>query len=364
MSLSKARLASSGLSAAQQSIGGDVADETKIQLFDPMQPKLERVRPELLEPYQTEEAVEGPDLRAHWRTIQKRRWTILSILLVTFTIVSIVTWKQKAVYRADALLEIQKENANIPTVQELFQLENVSDNYLETQYKVLQSETLARRVIDQLHLERDSEFNPPKNGWFQAKAQAAAPTPDSPVDPDVEQTVLREFKDRLSVDPVRRSRLVQISFESEDPKVAAQAVNALAANYIQENLESRWQAAQKASEWLSQQLESFKAKARKIGRRSSRLCAEKRSAFSGDAKGRHRKYCQREASPAPGRVDQGAGGALCEGIRLPIDGVGRLQRASRCRRQQIDAGADRAFGGTRTAKGGVDVRRLTVTIQK
>ena len=240
-----------------------MADETKIQLFEPMQPKLERVRPELLEPYQVEEAVEGPDLRAHWRTIQKRRWTILSILLVALTIVSIVTWKQKAVYRADALLEIQKENANIPTVQELFQLENVSDNYLETQYKVLQSETLARRVIDQLHLERDNEFNPPKNGWFQAQAQAAAPMPDSLVDPDVEQSVLREFRDRLSVDPVRRSRLVQISFESEDPKVAAQAVNALAENYIQGNLESRWQAAQKASEWLSQQLQSFKAKLEK-----------------------------------------------------------------------------------------------------
>jgi polysaccharide biosynthesis transport protein len=263
MSSSKARLASSELSVARQSIGGDVADETKIQLFDPMQPKLERLRPEMLEPYQIEEAVEGPDLRAHWRTIQKRRWTILSILLVVLTIVSIVTWKQKSVYRADALLEIQKENANIPTVQELFQLENVSDNYLETQYKVLQSETLARRVIDQLHLERDSEFNPPKNGWFQAKAQAAAPTPDSLVDPDVEQTVLREFRDRLSVDPVRRSRLVQISFESEDPKVAAQAANALAENYIQGNLESRWQAAQKASEWLSQQLQSFKVKLEK-----------------------------------------------------------------------------------------------------
>jgi polysaccharide biosynthesis transport protein len=249
-----------GLWAEQQFIGGDVADEGKIQRFEPMRPKLERVRPELLEPYQIEEVVEGPDLRAHWRTIQKRRWTILSILLITFTISLIVTWKEKAVYRADALLEIQRENANIPTVQELFQLENVSDNYLETQYKVLQSETLARRVIDELHLERDSEFNPPKNNWFQAKADAAALGVERRIDPDVAQTVLREFKDRLSVDPVRRSRLVQISFESQDPEIAARAANALAENYIQENLESRWQAAQKASEWLSKQLESFKAK--------------------------------------------------------------------------------------------------------
>jgi capsular exopolysaccharide synthesis family protein len=243
----------------QQSIGGDVADETKIQMYDSERHKLERMRPELIEAYPVDEAADGPDLRGYWRTIQKRRWTVLSIVLVTFTITSIVTWKQKPVYRADSLIEIQKENANIPTVQELFQLENVSDNYLETQYKVLQSETLARRVVEQLHLERDSEFNPPKNGWLQAKAHAAAPTLEPTIDPDIQQVVLREFKDRLSVDPVRRSRLVQISFEAQNPKVAAEVVNALAANYIQGNLESRWQSAQKASEWLSQQLESFKA---------------------------------------------------------------------------------------------------------
>ena len=240
-----------------------MADEIKIQMYEPERPRLERVRPELVEAYPIDEAADGPDLRGYWRTIQKRRWIVFSIVLVTLTITAIVTWKQKPVYRADSLIEIQKENANIPTVQELFQLENVSDNYLETQYKVLQSETLARRVIDQLHLERDSEFNPPKNGWLQSKAHAAAPNLGLTIDPDIQQVVLREFKDRLSVDPVRRSRLVQISFEAQDPKVAADVVNALAANYIQGNLESRWQSAQKASEWLSQQLESFKARLEK-----------------------------------------------------------------------------------------------------
>jgi polysaccharide biosynthesis transport protein len=242
-----------------------VAEQNKIdiELFDPVRPRLERVRPEVLDSYPVEEPLEGPNLRDYWRTVQKRRWTVLSILLITFTIAAIATWKQKPVYRAEALLEIQKENANIPTVQELFQLENVSDNYLETQYKVLQSETLARRVIAQLHLERDTEFNPPKDSWFHAKTQAAPRMPGSGVDPDVEQTVLREFKDRLSIEPVRRSRLVQISFESQDPQVTAQVVNALANNYIQGNLESRWMAAQKASKWLSEQLQSFKAKLEK-----------------------------------------------------------------------------------------------------
>jgi len=240
-----------------------VTEESKIQLFEPSRPKLERLRPELLEPYQVAEPDEGPDIRAYWRIIQKRRWTILSILLITFASVLIVTIKEKPVYRANALLEIEKENPNIPTVQELFQLEDVSDNYLETQYKVLQSDTLARRVIEELHLDQVQEFNPPKGEWFWKNTHAAAREDGSVVDPETEQAILVRFDDRLSVEPVRRSRLVQVSFESQDPSVAAKALNALASNYIQENLEGRWDDAQKASEWLSQQLQTFKAKLEK-----------------------------------------------------------------------------------------------------
>jgi polysaccharide biosynthesis transport protein len=240
-----------------------VAEESKIQLFEPIRPKLERLHPGLLEPYQSVEAEEGPDLRAYWRIISKRRWTILASLLVTITVVVIVTIKQKPIYSADALLEIEKENPNILTVKELFQLENVSDNYLETQYKLLRSESIAKRVISELHLDQVKEFNPPKGEWLWENRNPTDPTQVLPVDADTGQTVLRRFEDRLSVEPVRRSRLVQVSFESQDPQLAAKAVNALASNYIQENLESRWEAAQKASEWLSQQLQSFKAKLEK-----------------------------------------------------------------------------------------------------
>jgi succinoglycan biosynthesis transport protein ExoP len=250
-------------SAARLFTGGDVTEESKIQLFEPMRPKLDRLRPELLEPYQIAEVDEGPDIRAYWRIIQKRRWTILPILLITFASVLIVTIKEKPIYRANALLEIEKENPNIPTVQELFQLEDVSDNYLETQYKVLQSDTLARRVIEELHLDQVKEFNPPKREWFWESTHAAAREDGVVVNPETEQAVLARFNDRLSVEPVRRSRLVQVSFDSQDPSVAAKALNALASNYIQQNLESRWDDAQKASEWLSQQLQTFKAKLEK-----------------------------------------------------------------------------------------------------
>src|SRR5207245_11768977 len=86
---------------------------------------------------------------------------------------------------------------------------------------------------------------------------------DTERDPWAYQTALKRFRDRLSVDPIKRSRLVEISFESRDAELAARVLNALASHYIEQSLEVRWEATQKASEWLSQQLLELKARLEK-----------------------------------------------------------------------------------------------------
>jgi len=245
-----------------------VDPENKIQIYEPAPGTLERVRPASLLRPETVEMRESPDLLAYWRVIRKRRWTILTVFFVLFTVVLLGTLKQKPTYRARALLEIEKENPNILTVQELFALETVSDTYLETQYKILRSETLARRVIDQFRLDRLAEFNsragrrshPDARGAARLQTFAAG---DADRDPEGYQITLARFQDRLAVEPIKRSRLVEISFESQNPELAARVVNALASHHIEQNLEVRWEATQKASEWLSQQLHELKARLEK-----------------------------------------------------------------------------------------------------
>ena len=214
--------------------------------------KIERYEPARLErrlPLGDSGIVEmerAPELVAYWSVLRKRRWTVLTVFFVLFTLVLLGTLKQQPVYRASALLEIQKENPNIMTMKELFEIETVSDSYLETQYKIFKSDTLARRVIAQLHLDTVEEFNP------RNKSRES-----------VDQAVLARFEDRLAIDPVKRSRLVTVSFDSGDPQLASRVVNALAENYLQQNLEVRWDATQKASEWLALQLVGMKGKLEK-----------------------------------------------------------------------------------------------------
>jgi capsular exopolysaccharide synthesis family protein len=148
-------------------------------------------------------------------------------------------------------------------------LDEVSDAYLETQYKVLVSDDLAERVIHQLGLDHQSEFLPTRRAWpwrVSASPMPASPlTHDSAAAPDlsIREAVLTRFQERLDIRPIRRSRAVELRFDSRDPELAARTVNAVAENYIQKNLEARWDAAQKASEWLSLQLKDLKAKLEK-----------------------------------------------------------------------------------------------------
>src|ERR1700726_97894 len=206
--------------------------ETKIKLYDSPPEVLAKRRRQGLAAFDPEEVREVPNLLEYWRVIQKRRATILTTAFIVFAVALVATLKQKPVYRAQALVEIQKENPDIPTLQELFQVENISDTYLETQYRILKSENLARRVIAQLRLEQVPEFGMPAGTPSDSRPQDTPP-PQSVAGAamrfrETNSEVLKKFQERLDVEPLKRSRLVEVTFESHDPKLAGEGGNALA----------------------------------------------------------------------------------------------------------------------------------------
>jgi capsular exopolysaccharide synthesis family protein len=262
--------------------------------------QIERVVPGPLEPAKPEwtwpgsfpaESDEAPHLLDYWRILRKRRWTVVTIFVVLFVVVLIGTVRQTPIYRAQATLQIDKDNPQILSFQEIFQLSSDSDEYLETQYKILQSHSLAMRVIDELGLDRHPEFLPqPIWPWGKPAAhlRAEGPSQDRHASRTY-QVVLRNFLKRLGVDPVRRSRLVRVGYDSADPALAAQVVNALANSFINQNLEARWEATQKASDWLAQELTTLKVRLEKSDDELQRYARQNAIVFLEDESGQRRR---------------------------------------------------------------------------
>jgi capsular exopolysaccharide synthesis family protein len=254
------------------SLGSNGHDEVKgldkIASHGPGEVRFERPRPQLRARRLSDKET-GPDLAARWNVLRKRRWTVVWVFLTLFAIVLVGTVEEKPVYRAIALLEIERENPSLETPAELLQLGDVSDAYLETQYRILNSQDLAERIIHQLDLGELMEFRPPERSWRGTKLlggsanEASSGDGDRESDPAFRETVLRRFQKNLDIKPVRRSLAVEIDFTSQDPELAVRVVDAVMAGYIQKNLQIRWDAAQKTTQWLSQQLGDLKAELEK-----------------------------------------------------------------------------------------------------
>src|ERR1700674_4729823 len=90
-----------------------------------------------------------PHLYDYLLILRKHQWLILSFLLTVVTIVSIATFRMRPVYVAKATIEIDRENSSILPFQGADSYDYMMDleNYIETQSRILTSETLALQTV-------------------------------------------------------------------------------------------------------------------------------------------------------------------------------------------------------------------------
>ena len=195
-----------------------------------------------------------PHLYDYLLILRKHQWLILSFMLAVVTIVAIATFRMQPVYVATSRIEMDRENSNILPFQGADSYDFMMDleNYIETQSKILTSETLALQTIRNGGLAARPEFSSP-GGPSEAVAIGSLANQKRPPE-------LGEFLGSLSVKRVPNSRLMDVSFESTDPQLAARVVNVHIATYIEQNFRSRYEATTRATTWLADQLGELKVK--------------------------------------------------------------------------------------------------------
>ncbi|HEV2424123.1 MAG TPA: polysaccharide biosynthesis tyrosine autokinase [Terriglobia bacterium] len=194
------------------------------------------------------------DLRRNLEIPKRRRWTIFTTALIAVTFATVYAFKTKPVYRATGQIEIDNETPEVQSLQDTYRgLPNSDDTFLKTQVRVLESDSLALKTIAQLDLGDKLEFLPQSHA-YQAREHESR----------LERgKLLDEFRSRLGITLVPESRVIEISFESANPNLAAQVVNALVSNYVEYNFHEKYDATRQVSGWMEQQLGELKAKVEK-----------------------------------------------------------------------------------------------------
>jgi polysaccharide biosynthesis transport protein len=198
-----------------------------------------------------------PHLYDYLLILRKHQWLILSFMLAVVTITAIGTFRMQPVYVATSRIEIDRENSNILPFQGTDSYDYVSDldNYIETQSKILTSETMALQTIRSGVLSAQADFASDASTSDALSTGSLANLKPPPE--------LASFLTSLSVKRVLNSRLMDVSFESTNPLLAAQIVNAHIKNFIEQNFQSRYEATTRASTWLTDQLSELKIRVEK-----------------------------------------------------------------------------------------------------
>jgi succinoglycan biosynthesis transport protein ExoP len=210
------------------------------------------------------------DLREYWRVFYSNKWSIFGFSCIVTLLTVIVVFNIAPVYRGNSTLLIEPRQANIVSVQEIYSFDGGSE-YILTQFEILKSRTLAKKVISKHNLLNHPTFNkqerklPDQLKFIQdisIKSFISEHLPgvfpvNEPQQASKEsslESVTDAFLSQLNISPVPKTQLVYISFESTDAELAALIANSIGTTYIEENLAAELELTLKATSWLNGQL--------------------------------------------------------------------------------------------------------------
>ncbi|HWR89413.1 MAG TPA: polysaccharide biosynthesis tyrosine autokinase [Dissulfurispiraceae bacterium] len=221
-------------------------------------------------------------LREYLRIITKRKQTVCTFFAVVFVMTLIVTFSATPLYLATTKVLIEKAEPNNIGMMNMYYMPYDPDFY-ETQYQLIKSTSVARKVVKMLSLDRnnDAYLKGEKKGlvggtigWFRdayavvrnvtgrAKPEGGA-VAGMESEKELEEkadAVARTISASIIVTPVKNSKLVHIGYMSPNPEFAALIANSVAKAYIEDLLDMKMISSRNAMKWLTEKAEEEKTK--------------------------------------------------------------------------------------------------------
>lgn len=197
---------------------------------------------------------DGIDLRQIVAVLRANLIWIGVVIAACLVVGVVTTMLQTRQYTANASVQIDDSAAQVLEGVDDAQASSSSydtDRFLNTQLDVLRSRALAKRVADRLKLAGNARF---------LAAMEAAPTPGAADRRRQEEAAIKLIRNRMSVTLPRQSRVATISVTTADPQMSAELANAYAAEFIQANLQRKFESSDYARGFLAEQLANAKTK--------------------------------------------------------------------------------------------------------
>ena len=240
------------------------------------------------------------DLWEYWRVIVKRKWVIMSFAGTLIFFVGISSFLATPKYKSTATLLIEEETSKILSLDQTFGYRSPvfrDLRFFNTQLELLKSKSLVERIATKMNLLSRPEFGEgkkSKNGfvasakdlisfkWIKSKKKSKNNKSKYLLPSNPYSEVVKEVRKGVEIKPIRDTKLVEVSFTSTSPILAANIVNALAEEFRDFSIEKRYETTQQASNFLSEQIANLRKDLTEKERELQRYGKEKELFFLSD----------------------------------------------------------------------------------
>lgn len=228
----------------------------------------------------TTQAETSSEFAVLWRHFKRHRYGILGLAMIGAIGGALYAHVTEPLYRASLNLLIEPRANRLVNVADVYDPGTGTTDYYGTQYEILRSRDLASRVVKRLNLVEHPDFSiVPKPGIFDPGGaldwrlwlgrmpylNLEFPAPEAldisqiPAK-DLHERAVSIFLTQLLIEPVARTQLVRVHYFALTPQLAADAANALGDVYIENSLEARLEATQRATAWLNDKISELRKK--------------------------------------------------------------------------------------------------------
>lgn len=209
------------------------------------------------------------DIRQLINVLRRRLSVIVGSVLLTTGITLLVVFQLTPLYTASSLILIDPREQQVVDIEAVMSGLPPDSAAIDSEVEVLRSRTLAARVVAELELVDDPEFNgalvePGLLASLNPLNLLRSPEDLAPADKArIERNrVIDAFQSNMSVSRRGLTYVISVSFTSQDAAKATRIVNKVSDLYVLEQLEAKFEATRRANDWLNERLSQLRGEVR------------------------------------------------------------------------------------------------------
>lgn len=218
------------------------------------------------------------EIDAAWvlQTLKRRKWFVVLPTLAATLLAAFLMLLVPSRYSATTEVMLDTAQQQVVNIQAVLTDALPDQEAVDSQVEVFRSRGVAEKVITALGLDGDPEFNEllrpagpleafgtsmrQSINWLKATVSGAEPRP---LPEDIRRAqersnVIDAFLENLDVRLKAQSRVLRVTYASEDPVKAWQIANKLAEVYLVDQLDAKYEAARRATEWLTEKIAALR----------------------------------------------------------------------------------------------------------